>query len=232
MGKATKDLAKPAAAGGALEKAAIGGALVEGRDAKMAISRVALYQGTAEEEQMYGPSFKRGDFIETLEKRNLGPSIEIVCIAGWVSWAKFVQGQKMPEYSTRNKAEVPAEDLVWNDDEPPAANETVNMVVLVNGEPFPSLFVFKRTGLKAYQRTIEPCEARFGRCVYVLSSEKDQNASKQPYQRLTATMKRKLTTEDPLLGVVKAVDDEFRKSQAKFEAAASEHGAAGSDIPV
>ena len=233
MGKAA--IQKPVS--GAIEKPAMGGALVEGRDSTMAISRVALFQGTAEEEQMYGSDFKRGEFIETLEKKSLGTSIRIVCVGGWTSFAKFIQGQKAPVYSVRKLADVPKEDREWSGEgankTPPAVTETVNMVVLVNDDATPSLFLFKRTGLKAYQRTIEPCEAKFGRCVYELSSVDDKNASGQPYKRLTARMVKRLTEEDATTAIVKMIEDQFNKAKAKFEAAATDHDAAtkGDDIP-
>src|SRR6185369_2418284 len=108
----------------------------------------------------YGDGFKRGDFIDALEKRNLGKSIRIIPIAGWMSWSRFVEGQIAPVYSFTDVSKVPAEDLRWTDEgtnrKPPAAVETVNMICLVNDEPYPALVRFKRTGLKAYQRTIEP----------------------------------------------------------------------------
>ena len=224
-------------AGALATKADMGGALVQGRDSAMAISRVALFQGTAEEEQMYGSDFKRGEFIETLEKVSLGTSIQVVCIGGWVSFAKFIKGQKAPVYSVRTLAEVPAEDREWTDGPggrtPPAVTETVNMVVLVNDDATPSLFLFKRTGLKAYQRTIEPCEAKFGRCIYELGSVDDKNASGQPYKRLTAKMVKKLMQDDAKFPIVTAVEEQFQKAKAKFEAAASDHAAESrSEIPI
>ena len=216
---------RDAQGGGAMERSAIGGSIVAGRDSSASIAQVVMYQGTPTEEQMYGSDFKRGEFIETLEKRSYGFKVEIVCIGGWMSWAKFVDGQIAPEYSHTNKSDVPPEDLEWQDDgggkrSPPAATETVNMVVLVNGEPFPSLFRFKRTGLKAYGRTIEPSEKRFGRCVYELAGVDDKNANNQAYKRLTAKMLRKIPEGDPILGVVNAIESEFKASRARFEAAA------------
>lgn len=218
----------------------MGGAAVEGRDASNSISRVVLYQGTAQEEALYGSDFKRGDFIETLEKRLLGKSIEIVCVAGWMSWSKFVEGQTAPVYSFRSKAEVPAEDLEWGKEgaakRSRAAIETVNMVCIVNGEPFPALFMFKRTGMRAYTK-VEACESRFGRCVYELSSEDDKNASGQPYKRLKARMIRKLSKGDALIPIVTAIEGEFRKAKDKFEKTAdaapdeAKEVGGGPDIP-
>lgn len=221
MAKKT-ELAKTEETGGALaQRSAMGGAAIAGRDASNSISRVVMFQGTAQEEALYGSDFKRGDFIETLEKRLLGKSIEIVCVAGWMSWSKFVEGQTAPVYSFRSKAEVPAEDLEWGEEgaakRSPAACETVNMVCVVNGEPFPALFMFKRTSIKAYTKVIEPCESRFGRCVYELSSEDDKNASGQPYKRLKARMVRKLSEGDALIPIVTAIEFEFKKAKAKFE---------------
>ena len=177
-----------------------GGVQIEGdEDRGLKLGRVVLFQGTAEEEEMYGDVHKRGDFLDALESRKLGTSIKIMPITGWTSWAKFVQGQKQPIYSTTNKAEVPPEDLEWDGDNPPAATMSINVVVVVAGEHWPYLLIFKRTALKAWDKGIKPIEARRGTTnktpgLYELTSVDDKSSVGKPFKRLTA---RSLGDPDP-----------------------------------
>lgn len=170
-----------------------GGLQVQGDEDKTPqLSRVALYQGTSEEEEMYG-EHKRGVFIDALECRELGTEIKIMPVFAWRSWAKFEPGSSRPVYSTANKSEVPPEDLEWDDDSktPPAATESVNVVIVVDGEAWPYLMVFKRTGLKAFEKVISPVEKRRGMTnqtpgMYTLTSVDDKSGDGKPYKRLTA----------------------------------------------
>lgn len=169
-----------------------GGALIEGDEQGVQISRLALYQGTSTEQAAYpDANFKRGDFIDTLEGRAVGQKVQVVPIFGWKSWVRFERGSVAPVYSTRNKSEVPLEDLEWHDKTPPLATECVNVVCAVSGEAWPYLVVLKRTGLKAWGKIIGPMEARRGSTgkgpgLYELSSVDDKNAENQAYKRLTA----------------------------------------------
>lgn len=212
-----------------------GGAMVEGRDPAASISRLAMYQGTAEEEQTYGPGFKRGDWVDTLEKRNLGPVVKIIPVAGWMSWAKWEQGAKVPVYSVTKRSEVPPEELAWTGDgavrKPPTATECVNLIVLVNDEPYPFVVIHKRTGLKAYQKVVEPYENRHGHSVYEYGSVVDKNTAGQPYQRLTA--KPCGPSNDEQFARVTAVKNVISAVRAKAEAVVAETGDEGGDnIPI
>lgn len=168
-----------------------GGLVVQGLDdTTPQLSRVVLFQGTAEEEQMYG-EHKRGVFLDALESRELGNEIRIMPISAWASWAKFVKGSSRPEYSHTNMADVPPADLEWGEDgTPPAATESINLIVAVEGEPWPYLLVFKRTGLKSFNKTIKPIEARRASTgkmpgLYLLGSVDDTSADGKPFKRMT-----------------------------------------------
>lgn len=168
-----------------------GGLQVQGLDdGGPQLSKVILYQGTAQEQEAYG-THERGVFLDALESRELGKTIQIVPIDAWASWAKFEKGSSVPVYSETDKARVPAEDLEWGEDgTPPAATMAINVVVIVAGEDWPYLFVFKRTGLKAFLKCVRPIEARramknMPRGLYELSSTDDKNADGQPFKRLT-----------------------------------------------
>ena len=167
-----------------------GGSILSGlEETTPQLSRVVLFQGTAEEEEMYG-EHKRGQFLDALESRELGASIKIMPVALWQSWARFEQGRKVPVYSTTVKSEVPHQDLEWVNDMPPAATESINAVVIVQGEPWPYLLTFKRTGLKAFSKTIKPIEARRSMQqktpgLYELTSVDDKSADGKPFKRMT-----------------------------------------------
>lgn len=205
------------------------GAVVHGRDAAKAVSQVVLYQGTSTEEELYG-KHARGLFLDALEKRPLGMTVQIIPVAGWMSWSRFEQGQVAPVYSFTDVSKVPADDLRWTEEgmkrNPPLAVECVNLICVVNDEPWPCLVRFKRTSLKAYQRTIEPLEARHGHCLYELGSVPDKNASGQNYRRMTAKLVRRSNDEElALVDKIKSVLSEVR---AKAEAATAER----EEIPI
>lgn len=195
-----------------------GGALITGGSSQVQISRLAMYQGTPEEEQTYPDSgLKRGDFFDVLEVRRVGVKVQIVPIFGWMSWAKFVKGQRVPVYSHTSKAQVPPEDLEWHDKNPPEATECVNVVCVAQGEAWPYLMVFKRTGLRAWNKTISPMEARRGAQakgpgLYELSGVDDKNAFGQAFKRLSARYVGDPTGELlTLAGNVKKNLDAFKK---------------------
>lgn len=168
-----------------------GGATVEGLDdGQSLIGRMAMYNGTTEEQAAYeGCNFNPGDFIDVLEKRKLASS-RVVPLGAFVSWMYWPQGSKQPEYNVRSKAEVPPEHLEWIGGKPPLASQCLNAMLAVDGEPWPYLFVFKRTGCKAGE-LIFRLEGRRGavnkgRGMYELGSKKEKNAAGQTYHELTA----------------------------------------------
>lgn len=173
-----------------------GGLQVTGRNSGGSnLSKVVLFQGTSEEEQVYG-QHKRGVFLDALEVRELGEKINIMPIIAFAQWAVWEKGQRAPAQSWNDEKNVPPDLLQWTETAdghriPPKAQMSVNVICCVNEEPWPVLFVFKRTGLKAFEKTINPLEARrgsVGKCpgLYELSSVDDKNPDGQPYKRLTA----------------------------------------------
>lgn len=227
MAKAT-DLAKTEETTALVVPEALqGGALIEGTSRGPTLSRMAVFQGTAEEDAMYpGHTLKRGDFFDTLEVRRIGPSVKMVPIVGWVSWARFEKGSKIPVYSTTKRSEVPPEDLQWQENEPPAATESTNLVVVVDGEPWPYLFVFKRTGLEAFNKCIGPMEGRRGSMkkgpgLYELGTKDDKNPSGQSYKRLTARLIGDPTSE--LLAVATTVHAGMAELRKKAEDMANDN---------
>jgi len=189
------------------------------------VSRLAMFNDTAEEKMAYG-SRTWGDYIDTLSGESLGASVQIMPISAWVSWAKWEKGSPAPIYSTKIRGEVPSEDLEWNGDEPPAANEIINVVVLVVGQPWPYLFQFKRTGLKAFNKTIGPMEGRRGALrkgpgLYELGSENDKSVDNKPYKRVTARYVGDPSPEMVALAV--KVKGAIESVKAKAEALADDH---------
>jgi hypothetical protein len=182
----------------ALANAARSASRVEGDDSSSTMPRLAMFNGTADEEKKYGNHLKRGEWFDTLEARAIGTTIKIVPIAGWRTWTLWPRGQKLPTYSVRNKAEVPPEHLVWKDGQPPLASEAVNLIVLVRGEQWPYLMVFHKTSLKAYEKNIRDIETRRGKkkdpsgargvgpgC-YELTSIDANNAKNDSYKQVVA----------------------------------------------
>lgn len=208
-----------------------GGLMVEGQDnsgAKMA--RLALYQGTSEEEERYG-KFERGVFIDALEKRVVNTDA-VMFLGGFTTWSKWTQGSKTPDYTFRRKSDVPPEDLQGF---PPVAVECVNLVVVVQGEPWPYLLRIKRTGLAAWNNVISPNEARRaaagrGPGCYKLASKQDKNAAGQTYRRLEVARIFEPPAElIPLAVLVKA---QMADWQAKADALAAEDDTGRGEIPI
>lgn len=162
------------------------------------LGRLAMYNGTPTEEETYaGCDFRRGNWIDVMEKRKIADSaVRIVPVAVFPSWVRFDDGGGMI-YSTRVLSEVPPADLVWppngqkNSDGKfgPLAAEVWNFVVLVDGEPWPYLLRLKRTALDAAKQ-IAQLEARYatngtGHRLYELASKPDKNSAGQAYIRVT-----------------------------------------------
>ena len=124
---------------------------MEGEDSgDTIIPRVILHQGDISE-KYYG-EHPKGTLLhsvtgEVIETRKFTP----VGIA-WKEWMKF--GDKFGEsieYKTRNKSEVPPEDLNWNGDEPPAASLFYNFVVMFDGMSEPICLSMR--GSSKFQRS-------------------------------------------------------------------------------
>lgn len=211
---------------------------VTGQDEAAQVFRLCLYQGTAEEEQKYGAHLRRGDFFDQLDCQKVGTSVKIMPITGWTTWERWEQGQRAPVYSTRNRAEVPKSDLEWRTDgtkrTPPVARESVRLLVAVEGKPWPYLFVFKSTGLAAFQKTIGALETRRRAekkatpGMYELTTTDDKNANNQPFKRLQA---RPVGEPDAgMIEVGRAVLARMSEFTAKADEAEGDNP--GDEIPI
>lgn len=217
-----------------------GGAMVEGLgEAQSLIGRLAMYNGTTQEQEMYdGCGFSPGDYFDVLERRKLVDP-HIVPLGGYVSWMKWPKGAPTPEYNVREKSRVPQEDLVWKDSQPPVATECINMLVAVNGEPWPYLFIFKRTSYKAGQNMLR-LEARrsaigSGRGMYKLSSKKEKNSAGQTYHEVTVTPAG--NCPESLYPLISAYLGNKSSMEQRAEKLATDTGAVevvdgGDDIPI
>lgn len=168
-----------------------GGLTVEGGESSPQLGRIAMYQGTSQEQQKYGEGvFKRGDFIDVLEGRKLATS-RIVVVHCEVIYQRWDKDQARPAYTYTHAQRnlIPAEDLEWDGDLPPACAKMYRCIVLVDGEPWPYLFIVKRTMMKAFDHLLA-LEARRtatqrGSGLYELGAEDEKNAAGNSYKRLT-----------------------------------------------
>lgn len=202
-----------------------GGLVVKGKsDSGINLSKLTMFQGTAEEEKMYG-EHKRGMFIDALESRELGDSVKIMPVVAFAQWALWREGAKQPEKVWHDEKDVPVEMLEWRGEgdnrTPPEAQESINVVCCVEGQEWPYTFTFKRTSLRTWNKTIAPLEARrgaTGKCpgVYELTSEDDKNEAGQAFKRLKAR-----PVGDPSPELVKLALQVFNAQQA-FKAKAAE----------
>lgn len=219
-----------------------GGLVIEGQDGSAKMGRLHLYQGTPEEEQKYGADsgFKRGDFIDDLERRKIGDKVEMMILGGFTTWSRWEKGQRNPVYTFDKKASVPKGDLEWTGEganrTPPVASECVNAIVVVKGEQYPYLFRFKRTALKCFKETIEPNEARRGGAkrghgLYTLAGKDDKNAAGQAFKRLSVLKMSEPDAEmNAMASTVKASLAEWK---AKADAMAKEQDSGGeSELPI
>lgn len=230
---AKKDLVASEPGAIAVPEALMGGLVVEGQDNSGArMARLALYQGTSEEEARYG-KFDRGVFIDTLEKRPVETKAVMV-LGGFTTWSRWSQGSKTPDYTFRNKRDVPKEDL---EGFPPAAVECVNLIVIVGGEPWPYLLRIKRTAMAAWMNTIQPNEGRRaaagkGPGCYQLGSQQDKNAAGQTYRRLT--VERMYEPPAEMLELAVKVKEQIAAFKAKADELAAEDDGAKPDanLPI
>lgn len=213
------------------------GAIVEGLDSGQSmIGRMAMYNGTTEEQVMYeGCDFKPGDFIDVLERRKLNSS-RIVPLGAFVSYVYWPKDSRVPVYNHRDKRKVPPEHLTWSDNQPPLATQCLNALVAVEGEPWPYLFTFKRTGYKAgelvFQLEGRRGMAQKGRGLYELGAQRKQNAAKQTYHELTARPVGDCPASlvDLVLAYDRDKDSHTAKAQAMADDVASEPK--DDDIPI
>jgi hypothetical protein len=175
----------------ALPSDIVGSFTVEGDDSSTKLGRISLYQGTSQEQAMYGEgTFRRGDFVDCLERRKIASTF-IIPIHAEIKYQRWDDGAKLPAYtySSKERHLIPAEDLAWDGSNPPVAAKLIDMVVAVRGEPYPYLLTFKRTGLRAgelilqYEKRRAMKGLRFG--MYELGSEDEKNTGGNVFRRLT-----------------------------------------------
>lgn len=133
------------------------GVIMEGAEDSDFIPPVMhVFQGTPTEQEKFG-QFPLGEVVDTIECRALASKF-FTPIKAFKQWVRWEKGVSTPVYSTRDRSEVPEEDLReiknWRKDEngesiPPRCTETHNWLVAVEGEYVPYLLRFKRTSLEA-----------------------------------------------------------------------------------
>lgn len=167
-----------------------GGLVVEGGDSGSKLGRMALYQGTSQEQATYGEGkFKRGDFLDVMEQRKLASS-KIVPVFATVVYQNWPKDSKTPLYTFSHEQRhlIPRADLEWDGDRPPVATKIYNVVVLVEGEPWPYLLAFKKTAVRCFEQ-IQAFESRRaatnrGYGLYELYSEDEKNPAGNTYRKL------------------------------------------------
>jgi hypothetical protein len=210
MGNVKKDLAvQTKSAALALPDDIVGSMVIEGDDSSTKLGRISLYQGTSQEQATYGEGvFRRGDFVDVLERRKLATS-SIIPIHAEVKYQRWDKDSKLPAYtySAKDRNLIPAEDLAWNGDEPPLAAKLIDMVVVVRGEPYPYLFSFKRTGLRAGELILQFEKRRALKGIrfsmYDLGSEDEKNNGGNVFRRLT--VKNPVDVPEDCFDVLRAV---------------------------
>lgn len=133
----------------AIQKAAM---LEGGND--ILIGRLSLYQGTPTEQANYdGCGFTPGDFVDALGKCKVAENkkVKIVPVHAFTTYMLWPNGAPTPTYLVRDRRQVPPDHLEWKDGKPPICAECINALVLVEGQAWPFLLIFKRTSFKAGQ---------------------------------------------------------------------------------
>lgn len=130
------------------------GSMKDGNPEDVILPRIHLFQGLQEEVERYDPNgvgHKPGTFIETLEF-GAWDHREFCPVLGWHEWIKFFEPRGSGiEYRTRNKSEVPTEDLKFGsapNGVGSAAIGFINYVVLFKDAPNdPVILSFKSTDM-------------------------------------------------------------------------------------
>jgi hypothetical protein len=171
-----------------------------------------LCQGSGEEMEDY-PNAVRGAVCSKLFGTPL-PSTRFAVIEGWMSWAKFVKGNKQPEYNVTDKADVPAVDLEWSEEAdgkriPPIATQTMNFILLFEGlEEVPHVFRFKKTSFKAGQQLATMVRFLRGRMFEFGDNVVETNSEGQKY--LVPTVR---ASDQPITDAMVAVMSAYNESK-------------------
>lgn len=204
------------------------------------IPAIKLFQGTAQEDELIGDNpnnIKRGNFYDALDHSNFGDAVYIVPVVSFPQWAAWETGSSSPVFSVDNRADIPAgytPDFGPNG-ELPTAVKTINVLCVVETidgdvKPWPYLAQFKRTGIGAFNKTIDPNERRrltmsTGPGRYKLWGKDDKNPDGQPFKRLSAAV-----AGDPnglALSVAEAIVANYEAAMTKAKkTAATESGGA------
>jgi len=123
---------------------------MEGEDrSDFLIPRIIVHQGDIAE-KFYGVH-EKGTLLDTSTKEPI-PSVRFVPLAAWKEYIRWNEELgSAPVYATRDRAEVPDEDLAWNGEEPPACTVYRNFAVLFEGMTMP--VVLSMSDAKKAQRT-------------------------------------------------------------------------------
>ena len=206
-----------------------GGLTVDGGDSTPQLGRIAMYQGTAQEQAKYGEGiFKRGDFIDVLEGRKLSSS-RVVVVHCEVIYQRWDKDQQRPQYtySHAQKHMIPHEDLEWDGDLPPACAKMYRCIVLVDGEPWPYLFIVKRTMMKAFDHLLALETRRSathrGSGIYELGAEDEKNSAGNTYKRLTVR---------PVGDIPPSMFDAYRMARRGIDAIRAKAAQVEDEIPI
>lgn len=150
-----------------------GGSRLEGADNDdLVLPVVKMFQDTSDERKRYGKDYSLGDLVLTIgEHAEKLDNRAFIPLKGWKSWIKWKEprGTGM-EYNHTVRSEVPPQDIEWHGDEPPAAVESINYVVLFEGQEMPAVIRFSKTSLKSGKtlNTLESLRGKRGPGVYEL----------------------------------------------------------------
>lgn len=227
MAKKDLDTVEPSALASPLRSLNLAPAKIEGHDDPNPFSRMAMCYGTPEESVKYGKHLQRGNFFDTLDSSLLGKeSIDVVMLAGWIDWCRWEKGEDQPQYVYRAVADVPKEDLEWDEDEqgnrlPPLATKRANLIVAVRGVPYPFGITLKKTSFAAFE-FMSKMDARAG-CsrIYTLYGADDKNAAGQAYTRLSVKLAESQEVDDAMRQAVAVFKRGTAAIHAKAEKAAA-----------
>lgn len=157
-----------------------GGSRLEGADNDdLVLPVVKMFQDTSDERKRYGKDFGLGDLVLTIGEHaeKLGTRA-FIPLKGWKSWIKWNEprGTGM-EYNHTVRSEVPPDDLEWKGDVPPAATESINYIVLFDGQEMPAVIRFSKTSLKSGKtlNTLESLRGKRGPGLYELGFAEKSN---------------------------------------------------------
>lgn len=143
------------------------------------IPRVHIMQGLPAEKEMYG-KLDEGTFVNTVTGEIIDGR-RFIPVFGWVEYIKFRESRGSGiEYRTRNKSDVPPEDLAFDtqNGKPPACTRFINFAVLFEGTSDLVVLSFKSTGIAVGKtlNTLEKYRGSKGAGLYEISLKPKKNA--------------------------------------------------------